>query len=88
MTEARILDSTGKTVASNTTYKVDVLKRGENVHLEFDVNWKDIQNNTLEDLIKLALKDKEEVKGKKWYKLSKNKDTDQWERKEVENPNE
>lgn len=83
MTEARILDTTGKTAASNMTYKIDILKRDGNIHLEFDCNWKDLTSNTVEDLIKLALQDKEEVKGKTWYKLSKNEKSNKWERLEI-----
>lgn len=88
MTNATFTDITGKVHPSNDTYKVDILKRGENVHLEFDCTWKDIQNNTLKELMQLAQQDKDDLKGKNWYKISKKSDGTGWERKEVENPNE
>lgn len=88
MTSGVFSDITGKIHPSDSTYKIDVLRRGENVHLEFDCNWKDIENNSLKELMQLALKDKEDLKGKEWYKIQKNKETDKWERKTVENPNE
>lgn len=69
--EAIISDITGKTVSKDLTYKMDIFSRSSGCHIEIDLE----SNPELMNLISVALKN-----GRKWYKLTKNKDTKEWQR--------
>lgn len=85
MTNAIFTDITGKVKPAEITYKVDLMSRGNKTHLEFDLTWEDAKNNTLADLIKLAVQDKADLPGKKWYKITKD-DEGNWKRIEIDEP--
>jgi hypothetical protein len=71
MTEAIISDLTGKTVNKKQSYKVDIFSRGNSTHLEFDCEG----NPELTNMLSVAVKN-----GCQWYKITKNKTTNEWER--------
>lgn len=69
MTEAIISDLTGQTVNKKQSYKVDVFSRGNSTHLEFDTEG----NQELLNMLSVAVKN-----GCTWYKITKNKETNEW----------
>jgi len=73
--DAIISDLTGKTVAKNQSYKIDVFNRSTGCHLEFDTE----SNEQLMNMLSLSIQN-----GQKWYKITKNQDTGKWERKPLE----
>lgn len=84
MANAVLSDVSGKVYASNRTYRMSLFNRSNSTHLDIDISWQEMQENTPEQIIKMALQDKSEVAGQQWYKIQKNQEG-KWERQYLSN---
>jgi len=68
-------DISGKPIQKELSYKVDIFNRSTGVHLEIDASKEELADNKIFNAMELAIQN-----GRKWYKLTKNKESGRWDK--------